>query len=1212
MNTKSKLWGRLLAASSVALAAISVPAHALLELKELPSISGNADFREGTVLPTAQQLAAVKSLGAEANWNRFGTVHSMIKHGGYLATGLSGSPEQQARSFIKANPALFKLSAASVDAMELVNEGITPNNPGRAVLLRQRFGELTPTHDGLVTVGVVDGKVYYVSSSSGDQPPAGAATLTPLQAWMLAAADVRRAVTVDQVVRELDMTSKLGWHVMEVSGFAQPQRARLTAIPMPKGGVRQAYETIVLDVQGAQVLAYVHFVDAQTGKILRRENRVNWQSAPTTTVFQGAFATSETCGPRHPFAVPSGQAQIVIAAATVQPANDLTLNLYYGGALVAANDLLTSPDTLTYAPSGGIPAGDYEAEVCPYDNTALPPLNYAGTITYTDAAGVSAAFTLPSWKSFAAYPLPDYSNTDNRTMMCWIAGTGCDLVVGGTASRVPWDVNVNSGQSTMTTIGNNAITAEAWGSPLTPAENYRPVSPTRTYDFPFTNAWHASKCDPTNLVPTGNDIDAAVTDLFVKHNRMHDFSYFLGFTERNYNLQMSNFGNTDPTRENDPEIGNVQAGALSGGPGSPTFYQAPGRDNANQITLQDGTPGITNQYLFQSLGGSIYAPCADGDLDQGIVGHEYTHAISNRMIGGPDSSIGGEQGGSMGEAWSDQVAGEYLIANGFSPLQGEAATAIGLYATGNLRVAIRDYALDNNPLNYSNLGFDTPGPEVHADGEIWNGVNWEIRQVLIDKYNDRFPATDAKRQKDCAEGLYSADACPGNRRWVQLVFDSFLLMPAAPSMLDARDAMLAADMARFGGANQKELWAVFAKRGMGKDAYSNGSDDVTPVGQFESPLETPATVTFKVLAGDEGAAPITNAKIYIGHYEARTRPVADTDPTTVVDTTDENTRRATLNLADTANIQPGTYDLIVGAPGYGLHRFTQVFSAGASTVTFTLPTNYASISKGASVVTSATVAANIAGKDSLIDDTESTGVRIGDAGLVEGAYAIVQLAGGAQTVSALHLSTVAGPNNGGRFTGIRQFEVRTCNGTCSNPATDFEKIVYTSPEDAFPAVLIRPVQPVLTFRNFEFAPTQATHVMVRVLTSQCTGQTLYHGDQDNDPLVNADCPSFQPPITAGIDPFDPGVPVSPTPPGSVVRATDIQLFASKAGTTGVTPAPGTGGNNGGGSNGGGINIGGLTGSGSSSGDIGRFGGGALGLGLLLPLLLGFSRRRRYV
>ncbi len=1209
MQSNLSLFRRPLAVFAVALAALSGPAHALIELNDTPVNNGNADYRPGKLLPTALQLAAVKSLGAEANWNKFGTINSMVKHGGYLATGLTGTPEQQARAFVKANAALFKLAPSSVDSLELINEGITPNNPGRAVLLRQKFGDLTPTHDGLITVGVVDGKVYYVSSSSaGDQPPAGAATLTPLAAWMIAAADVKRAVTLDKVINQFDMTGRLGWHVMNVKGFNQPQRARLSALPMPNGGVRQVFETIVLNSNGGDVIGMVHFIDAQTGQVLRRENRVNWQSAPTASTFQGAFPDAASCGPRYDVTVPAAQSQIVVVGAAAQPANDIFLNLYFNGALVASNDLLASPETLMYAPTGGLPAGVYSAEVCPFGGTALPPFNYVGTFTYTDAGGASAAVTLPTWSTFGAYPLPDFSGIDNRIKMCWGKGAGCDLDTSNIASRAPWDVLISATQaSTMTTIGNNAITAEAWGSPLTPAEMYRPVSPTRSYIFPFENKWNASKCDPTNLVPQGNDIDAAVTDLFVKHNRMHDFSYFLGFTERNYNLQQNNFGNTDVSRENDPEIGNVQAGALSGSPGSPTFYAAPGRDNANQIALMDGVPGITNQYLFQSLGGALYAPCADGDLDQGIVGHEYTHAISNRMIGGPDSSIGGEQGGSMGEAWSDQVAGEYLITSGFSPIQGESATAIGLYATGNLKVAIRDYALDNNPLNYSNMGFDTPGPEVHSDGEIWNAVNWDIRTALQAKYNSTFPASDKVRQKDCAEGKYAADACPGNRRWVQLMFDSFLLMPAAPSMLDARDAMLAADVARFGGANQKELWDAFAKRGMGKDAYTNGGDDVTPVGQFESPLSAPATVTFKVLAGDESNAAISTAKIYIGQYEARSRPVADTDPATVVDMTDDNTRRATLNLADTAKLVPGTYDLVIGAPGYGLHRFRQTFAAGSSTATFTLPTNYASLTKGAVVLTSATVQANIDGKDTLIDDTEGTGVRIGDAGLVEGAYAIVQLAGGAKSVSSLHLSTAAGPTNPGRFTGIRKFEVRTCNGTCANAASDFGNIVYTSPDDAFPGVLIRPVQPDLIFRSFDFPAVMATHVMVRVLTTQCTGQPLYHGDQDSDPLVNADCPTFVPPINSVISTnivFEPGIPALPTAPGSVARATDIQVFGNKAASSGgtVMPGPGTAPSDPVGSVGGGNTSGSVTETG------GRF-GGALGLGLLLPLLFGLGRRR---
>ena len=50
---------------------------------------------------------------------------------------------------------------------------------------------------------------------------------------------------------------------------------------------------------------------------------------------------------------------------------------------------------------------------------------------------------------------------------------------------------------------------------------------------------------------------------------------------------------------------------------------------------------------------------------------------------------------------------------------------------------------------------------------------------------------------------------------MQLVFDALLLMPTNPTMLQARDALLAADLMRFGAANQKELWLGYARGGMG-------------------------------------------------------------------------------------------------------------------------------------------------------------------------------------------------------------------------------------------------------------------------------------------------------------------------------------------------------------------------------------------------------------
>ena len=252
-----------------------------------------------------------------------------------------------------------------------------------------------------------------------------------------------------------------------------------------------------------------------------------------------------------------------------------------------------------------------------------------------------------------------------------------------------------------------------------------------------------------------------------------------------------------------------------------------------------------------------------------MFGHEYTHAISNRMVGGPDDGLTGFQGGAMGESWSDLVALEYLHAHG-CPARREPWVE-GPYVTGNNKTGIRDYALDNNPLNYSDVGFDLTGPEVHADGEIWNAVNYDVRQALVKKYDAKFPSSDPALQLRCADGVTGTTApaaplppeqCPGNRRWIQIMFDAFLLQQGDTSMLTARDAYLAADRMRFGGANQAELWAAFAKRGMGAVGRRRTRPRTTS-------RRRASTRRWRTTRRSRSRRNAPDATFYIGHFEAR-------------------------------------------------------------------------------------------------------------------------------------------------------------------------------------------------------------------------------------------------------------------------------------------------------------------------------------------------------
>jgi hypothetical protein len=335
------------------------------------------------------------------------------------------------------------------------------------------------------------------------------------------------------------------------------------------------------------------------------------------------------------------------------------------------------------------------------------------------------------------------------------------------------------------------------------------------------------------------------------------------------------------------------------------------------------------------------------------------------------------------------------------------------------------------------------------------------------------------------------EQCPGNRRWIQIMFDAFLLEPGYVGMLDARDAYLAADVMRFGGANQAVLWDAFARRGFGEFASSGSPDDQDPVPNFESAAASnEATVAFDVVAKDEPGTPPVVSQVYVGRYEARVTPTADTDPATP--------------LSNQASFVPGTYDFVVRAAGYGEFRFTRTFVAGGDqTLHVALASNWASQSQGS----------QIAGGDGsnrgyLTDDTEATAWHVKNLlPGVNGLQVTVKLGGGSHVLRHLNVSAyiqIGDP----RFIALRSFEIWTCQSSLIDPncalPTSFQRI-YTSPNDAFPGVRPRPLAPDLLMRSFDLPETTATHVRLVVSNSQCTGGPDYAGEQDNDPANITDC-----------------------------------------------------------------------------------------------------------
>ncbi|MFP5370824.1 MAG: M36 family metallopeptidase, partial [Actinomycetes bacterium] len=396
------------------------------------------------------------------------------------------------------------------------------------------------------------------------------------------------------------------------------------AFPTPGDGVRRAWGVTLLDARlddHGNPSAFVVLVDAETGQVWQRTNKLEHVAAgagPSTVVMPAALPAAQAapgggsfagrtdqagCGAPFEFEVPEGTGEITITVQSPTNPNtdtvvaDLVANILYEGRVVATGDTLGNPEAATYSPRDAEVPGTFAAQACNYD-AADPPVDYTGSYVLSPVGtgavgGDEGLVNLPAWKVFPANPPfvagmqpAAVDSPDTRVLWCWDIRRFEDCVEEqrNTASRLPWDVNAPSAPS-FTTDGNNASTAVSEVVFLAPDTVVnRPVSPDRNYDYPWKNAWFEGSCNPTQFgaadpVTGGpNDEAAATANLFVQHNRMHDWSYYLGFTEVNSNLQKSNFGNTGPELENDPELGSSQAGRR-------TFN---GRDNANQITLGDG------------------------------------------------------------------------------------------------------------------------------------------------------------------------------------------------------------------------------------------------------------------------------------------------------------------------------------------------------------------------------------------------------------------------------------------------------------------------------------------------------------------------------------------------------------------------------------------------------------------------------------------------
>lgn len=287
--------------------------------------------------------------------------------------------------------------------------------------------------------------------------------------------------------------------------------------------------------------------------------------------------------------------------------------------------------------------------------------------------------------------------------------------------------------------------------------------------------------DVITFNPSDTSTEQQVLNIFYFNCFMHDFFYLLGFREKDGNFQSTNFNR----------------GGLGGDRVDARAHPVPVYGTANMKTSVDGRNPIMNM-------GLVARTNRHTAFDASVVFHEFTHGVTNRLVGGPlyEHSLSTLQSSGMGEGWGDYIACTILKTN-----------VVGAWVIdkpGGIRLFPYDI---NFPDHFGNLG-QGRYREVHNIGEIWCATLMEMNRQI------------------------------GSQLGLQLVIDALKLSPANPSFLDMRDAILMAlqnklQAKQLGQTDHQTalrgIWQTFARYGMGPSASSNGALLTGIVADFNIP-----------------------------------------------------------------------------------------------------------------------------------------------------------------------------------------------------------------------------------------------------------------------------------------------------------------------------------------------------------------------------------------
>ncbi len=280
----------------------------------------------------------------------------------------------------------------------------------------------------------------------------------------------------------------------------------------------------------------------------------------------------------------------------------------------------------------------------------------------------------------------------------------------------------------------------------------------------------------------------------------------------------------------------------------------------NTITI----PGVFIQYdtatkLKNNLINNIVSnatltptPMIDGDVDNTIATHEYTHGISNRLTGGAQTVSCLNNGEQPGEGWSDYFA-LMMTTNWKTAKVSDSSKprTIGNYAAGldttygGIRIYPYSKLFSIDPWTYDSLRLDTSIHEYNANtnpgaiyytGELWCSTLWDMTWNLI-------------KTEGINKTFFKATVAGGNTTAMKLVIQGMKLQKCSPGCIDARNAILDADTLLYGGSHGSEIWKAFARRGMGYSATQGSNQKIKDgMGAYNLPPGVTNPKSNKVIA----------------------------------------------------------------------------------------------------------------------------------------------------------------------------------------------------------------------------------------------------------------------------------------------------------------------------------------------------------------------------